>query len=51
MSEDVSLAIHDCALGISPVTSYSGAKSKVGTYTLALFDIPVHTGISVHSGI
>ena len=28
MSEDVSLAIHGCALGISPVTSYSGVKNN-----------------------
>ena len=28
VSEDVLFAIHDCALGMSPVTSDSGVKSK-----------------------
>ena len=26
MSEDVLFVMHDCVLGISPVTSYSGVK-------------------------
>ena len=29
MSEDVSCALHDCVLGISPDTSYSGVKQKI----------------------
>ena len=29
MSEDVLFAIHACALGIAPVTSYSGVKNNV----------------------
>ena len=28
VSEDVMCAIHDCALGISPVTSYSGVRKE-----------------------
>ena len=31
VSEEVLFAIHDCALGISPVTSYSGVKTYLAT--------------------
>ena len=34
MSEDVLFAIHDWALGISPVTSYSGVKVTVVAYNM-----------------
>ena len=38
MSVDVLCAIHDCALGISPVTSYSGVKRGLElTVNIALF--------------
>ena len=45
---DVLYAIHDCALGISPVTSYSAVKDIIETLTVVLYvrynTVPAATG-------
>ena len=46
VSEDVLFAMHDCALGISPVTSYSGVKKSFCTQLACAFGgFPLHVPI------